>query len=312
MSLYVTSKELGLPIEIREHEVQAKDRGTGVQDFKKERATYVYVNITCRQWSKVVVPTAIAAGAGAIAGGAAGFVLAGPPGIVPGAMTGMVVAGGISAVTSTILVFRKVPSLIMVDPKYHEWRAEKQRNNLLEIFDISIREHNSLMDLYCPISADFPRVPVRAPCGHVYDKISIEKHLDSVFSAKSCCSSLENVRFTKADLTFYPEHLINIMKTCIQVRTIMSVDISGKLEGRILREGLDVIYSVAESMSHQTMSIRISELMRTSRQPGVRLNKETFKKEVFKICEEHLLDDVEVGESKEKAACAEAQFIDPV
>lgn len=292
MSLYVTSKDLSLPIEITQKEMEDKEKGTSRSDFFWGNKQYVLVNIPCRQWKRVLAPAAVGAGVGAVLGGVGGFAVAGPVGIVPGAALGATIVGGTMAVTAVGLVYAKVPYMLLIDPRYHEWRVVKQGENLLNLFDRQVREHNELTALQCPIYADFPRIPVRAPCGHVYDKDSIERHLDGIYAAKSSCSSLEGFHFTKADLHFYPEHLIDIMKTCVQVRTI----IQAGMEGRILREGLDAVYASSQNMAHQDMTVKITTIMKTSQQPGMKISSKDIRKEILKICDQYMVQE----ESDEK------------
>ncbi len=292
MSLYVMPKDLSTPVVLTQREVQEFDKDTSLRKFCGDHKFYISVNIPCKLWKKVVIPTSIAVGIGGAVGGVGGFVLAGPPGIAPGVVAGAAFCGSIAFATTYGYVISKIPAMLVLDPKYHEWRVKKQLDNLIHIFDAQVREHNELISLHCPIYGDFPRIPVRAPCGHVYDKESIERHLESPFAAKSSCSSLDAVRFTKADLNFYPEHLMNIMKTCVQIRNV----ISAGMEGRILREGLDVVFHDAQSITKQNMSIKISSLIQSSQAPGSKIPRAKLLEEIGVIIDENTFE----SETKEQ------------
>lgn len=276
-------------VEINEKEAASRDKNISKMDFFLDNRVHVILDITCKQWKKVAVPTGVAIGAGAVIGGATGFVLAGPPGIVPGAAAGVAIVGGLTAITSIVVVCVKIPFIVTINPKYHEWRIKKQRENILSIFDDQVKDHDVLADLRCRISGDFPLIPMRAPCGHIYDKDHIERHLDSQFSAKSSCSMIAGIRFSKAQLVFHPEHLTNIIRACIQVRTVLSSSDEGsekrtKVERRLLLEGLDHVYADSMKLSSESLSIQSIHIARSALENDVgddefsKLMKDVYKK----------------------------------
>lgn len=212
----------------------------------------VVIYVIGQTWKRTLVNSAIGAGIGGAIGGGVGFLVAGPAGIIPGAAIGAAAGGVAGAVITISLSTAFYPLTVKIDPVYHNWKQLIIRENLLKSFDAAVLEHEELRGLQCPILCDFPVIPVRAPCGHIYDKASIERHIDFINSKveliaadrldvmhdMQTCPSRRPGIFQKDQLEYVPEHLDKIIHACVKVNSIIG---SGH-ENLILRQGLELAY----------------------------------------------------------------------
>lgn len=116
---------------------------------------------------------------GMTAAPAIGGLIAGGPGAFLGFVIGTTVSSLVGAVSGMIAACVQTTVLIKCDVSYQEWVAEQKLMLRYESYIEYIHAYNTnARELLCPISQDFPQIPVRSPNGHIYDKSSIEEYLD--------------------------------------------------------------------------------------------------------------------------------------
>lgn len=186
--------------------------------LRNEKRT-VIVKVACNVFKKTGTFCVVGAVAGGTIGGAIGGAVAGPPGVVAGAFKGAAIGGGIGAAAGFVVSVVEIPKAIACTYQYKVWRSAVIENILHPLFQQQLRDDHIFSDLLCPISREVPHIPVKAPCGHTYDKETIEKWIDSKPpTAKACHVRAKN--FSKSELIIHDEHLKKIIERCMQLMEI--------------------------------------------------------------------------------------------
>lgn len=161
---------------------------------------------------------------GAVVGGVVGGVvtLGQPVGIVSGALIGGWVGGAVGGVVG----FRKgyeiynsrVPALIKTNESYYLWRIDVLREKTSELFSQELSQSIHFEDLIDPYTLEIPHIPVKAPCGHTYDKANMELYIQNKRPGVPLCGKLIDIEFTKDDLVLDEDHLFRIIHKCAEIR----------------------------------------------------------------------------------------------
>ncbi len=186
---------------------------------------------------------------GAIAGGTAGYIAGTSIGacypIVGskiGGIAGATVGGLAGGAIGNALARRKITVDIEQTTNFIEWKKNALRDNLYPLFE-RILHDNIFLGLVCPISHELPIVPVRTPCGHIYEMSDITHWLSRKKPDGLCCVLGCAAVFTANDLAYSQEHIRKIMEAAkLQINFLKAQgDASSKeLENGMNSYGRDV------------------------------------------------------------------------
>jgi U-box domain len=184
-----------------------------------------------------LVKTLAGAAAGGLVGAVAGIVLAPPSGgvsIVPSIVTGAKIGAGAGWAVSVMEIPKIVQHTIHQSDAFITWKTRALNDRVYPIFQEYIRRAD-MQDLICPISLEIPLIPVKAPCGHTYDKASIQNWLlQKPEGDYNCCHARNRIKFTAADLVYDEVHVQKIMH---RVYKIMYDDAQAVMEN--YRRGIE-------------------------------------------------------------------------
>jgi len=135
---------------------------------------------------------------GGIVCGVAGGLVAGGGGALVGTLgginAGFVVGIAIGAAVGATVGYVQ----ITMDHSYLDWKAKAIQSESYAAYKAYIiREFEDADQFLCPISYDFPGIPVRTPQGHIYDLQSINEHID----AKLAEEKIMHAAFIREHLT---------------------------------------------------------------------------------------------------------------
>lgn len=139
---------------------------------------------------------------GGVVGGVTGGCVMGPAGAIGGTSAG-VLAGGLVGVSVGAAVGYGYGYLsITQDPLYKNWKTACLDSEQYQAYKMYIsREMPNCNDFMCPISNDFPNIPVRSPSGHIYDLEHISEHLDRKYTERSAIlARLTQSNYTQAQI----------------------------------------------------------------------------------------------------------------
>lgn len=258
-------------------------------------------------------------------GGAGGFALGGPPGAMAGGLLGGAL-GGTTGGTVVYIVFEITKSSkIKQDLTYKMFKDRLVRQHTINIFNEQIKNDTVFDPLCCSLSYMLPEIPVKAPCGHVYDKAHIEDRLDRnelddkeasalggkeghVYTPRSSCGSRYGVKFTKSDLVFEESHMTKIIERCLKLREIerkIGKDFDrGQLNRSILLQGLDAVLASSRNILVQIAKVQQAELLDSVNEHKGKVKYSDFIKEQKKLLMgKGLFDHQEGNTHKDCAGC---------
>jgi hypothetical protein len=241
----------------------------------------IALTLKTSRFNKVIKGAAIGTMVGVGIGGVGGFAIGGPPGAMAGGLIGGVVGGATGGTIVYIAFEMTKDSKIKQDLTYKLFKDRLVREETIKIFQDQLANDTVFDPLCCPISSVLPEIPMRAPCGHVYDKYHIEQHLDRIeeedkaaksggkedraYLPRSSCGINQGVKFTKAELVFEESHITKIMERCLKLREIqrkMGIGLDeGQLNRSILLQGIDAVLTSSRNMMVQVVKIQQAELL---------------------------------------------------
>jgi U-box domain len=209
-------------------------------EYARSHTSQVAINVISKSYVKVAVGCTVGAIVGGAVGGGVGFSLTGLPGIIPGALIGSSIGASVGATTMLVLTVHHIPMIIESDSSYHDWKLLNMSTRIHAQFAEQISKDEVFSDLCCPLSYELPEIPVKAPCGHIYNKAHIEAHIDR--KTHSDCSMIQGLHFTKSDLVFNHDHLRKILRRAI----ILKHTSESEGDKKVLCEGLEIVVSAGK------------------------------------------------------------------
>lgn len=137
--------------------------------------------------------------------------LQGGVGIFSGGKTGAAVGGITGATIGIPLAKTWVTVSISASTAYRNWKIEAINKKVYPIFINFLSQHEDVTNLMCPIAHVIPLIPVKAPCGHVYEEAEICKWLDTKPEGASSCP-FRTANFTKTDLQYDYKHTRKVVR----------------------------------------------------------------------------------------------------
>jgi hypothetical protein len=171
---------------------------------------------------------AVSAGTGAsvlgLAGAGIGTVIEPGGGTVIGAVSGAALGGVVGGVVGKVIANREIPLMISRTRRFNEWKRKAIIEKLYPTFAKIFDDNDVFKTLMCPIEHELPTIPVRAPCGHVFEHHAIVGwHNMKKPGGKSCAVGWCVREFTLNDLVFSQEHLFKIMEAVKEQIAVLSV-----------------------------------------------------------------------------------------
>lgn len=192
----------------------------GVKYFQ-EIDTTTKVKLIFISTATIAVATATGALAGGTIGGAIGTLVEPGGGTAVGAGTGAAIGGVIGGAVGALYSTYVVTVEISRSNHYENWKRRALSEKIYPLFQ-EVLESEEFGKLVCPITSELPRLPVLAPCKHVFEKSEIEKWLKSKPEDAHCCPLRCRERFTAEDLVYSQDRIdeiTNAAKARIQVLT---------------------------------------------------------------------------------------------
>jgi hypothetical protein len=163
---------------------------------------------------------AIAAGAllgasiGGAVGGGIGSCIEPGGGTAIGFKAGAAVGGTVGGLVAGFYSTREIIIFVTESTHFLKWKIDAVNRKVYPLFQELLKEEE-FQDFICPISAEITRVPVEAPCHHIFEKSHIEKWLKERPQGSTSCPYKCNVDFSAEQLTYSLERVAQIVRTAI-------------------------------------------------------------------------------------------------
>lgn len=103
-----------------------------------------------------------------VVGGGIGYGVNGPQGMLIGGAIGL----GVGVVGTSIY------GSYMLHREYKDWKGSEEGKKFVSKFREVVNDIPDLQPLFCPIAQDVIQDPVKTKCGHTFERVLLEQHLE--------------------------------------------------------------------------------------------------------------------------------------
>jgi hypothetical protein len=146
-----------------------------------------------------------------VAGAAVGTLIKPGKGTIKMGIKGLLFGLGLGTLRGSYDYFSKHKVEFVPSKIYEEWRAQANANKVFPHFKKILKASKVFEDFICAISDDITIIPVKAPCGHIFERECIVEWLNNKLQDALCCPYKCARVFTVEDLEYSQERVNKII-----------------------------------------------------------------------------------------------------